>query len=622
MKIERRFVHELRVGDSQGDEMSLVGYAAKFNSPSEDLGGFRETILPGAFSRAIREKQDVRFLMNHSPDKVMGRTKNNTLQLEEDGTGLRFRVMLPNTQDARDLHTLVKRGDVDSCSFAFIAKGQSWEDTASENGDMYANRKLLDVDLQDCSAVTYPAYPDTQVNARALFPEGEPVELRSAIQTLVEKRKKFESDDTKQGEEANDQKSHEASADAHKKASNKEMAYGNMAAAHAHMDASFAHKQAADGKGASKQAQDASKDANHASEVACRAAKEIEEKRAAGQSLVIQSNDKTFPQPFDDKMKSEWCDAYADAFKDAIKKQKLEYQDAVSYAIKEANQKVQPATETPDEVKGGKGKNPTSIKGDIVDTNASGAPPKESVAKKNDDPSNAGRAKEDEKVEERVEAEKNSAPECDCRCASCRDSKHADCTGDPGCRSKRGMGCECNCARCMEGRHSECSMSPMCALGRSHKVSDPDDDMYDPDDDLYDPDYDEERVKAKGKIEDPDDDTDDDDPGEDRGSGKTKKVAGKNLSSSAFAYVGDPEDTSTWKFPVHDKSHAKNALARWGQAKGIPADKKDGVYKKIVSAAKKFGIKVSEEKSANNDEAILAALRARQRMIEIDLEDM
>jgi len=75
---------------------------------------------------------------------------------------------------------------------------------------------------------------------------------------------------------------------------------------------------------------------------------------------------------------------------------------------------------------------------------------------------------------------------------------------------------------------------------------------------------------------------------------RTKTVDGKQLSAGAFAFVGDPDDTSTWKYPVMDADHARNALARWGQHKGIPSDKEAGVYAKIVAAAKKFGIDVTE----------------------------
>jgi len=90
--------------------------------------------------------------------------------------------------------------------------------------------------------------------------------------------------------------------------------------------------------------------------------------------------------------------------------------------------------------------------------------------------------------------------------------------------------------------------------------------------------------------------------------GKTKRIAGEDLSSSAFAYVGDKEKTETWKFPLHfstpekSKRHVQNALARWSQAKDIPADKKAGVRSKIVAAAKKYGIQVEEEEKADKAE--------------------
>lgn len=75
---------------------------------------------------------------------------------------------------------------------------------------------------------------------------------------------------------------------------------------------------------------------------------------------------------------------------------------------------------------------------------------------------------------------------------------------------------------------------------------------------------------------------------------KTKSVGGTELPSSAFAYVGDPEDTSTWKLPVHDASHARNALARFNQTEGIPSGEKAKVHAKIVAAAQKHGVDVSK----------------------------
>src|SRR5262249_31377443 len=79
--------------------------------------------------------------------------------------------------------------------------------------------------------------------------------------------------------------------------------------------------------------------------------------------------------------------------------------------------------------------------------------------------------------------------------------------------------------------------------------------------------------------------------------GRTKRVDGVDLPASAFAYVGDPERTATWKLPIEfpnedqTKRHIRNALARFSQTLGIPSSEKAGVLKKIQAAAKRYGIK-------------------------------
>src|ERR1700746_3068796 len=103
-KTERRTVNASLRAEQSEDLYQIRGYAATFNSPSKDLGGFTETIAPGAFKRALKEGQEVKFLFNHSADYVCGRTGNNTLTLEEDERGLKFRCQLnPNVTWHRDL---------------------------------------------------------------------------------------------------------------------------------------------------------------------------------------------------------------------------------------------------------------------------------------------------------------------------------------------------------------------------------------------------------------------------------------------------------------------------------------------------------------------------------------
>lgn len=82
---------------------------------------------------------------------------------------------------------------------------------------------------------------------------------------------------------------------------------------------------------------------------------------------------------------------------------------------------------------------------------------------------------------------------------------------------------------------------------------------------------------------------------------KTKRVAGEDLVFSAFAYVGDKKDPSTWKLPLHfstdtkSAAHVRNALSRFDQTQGIPSSEKKDVKAKIIAAAKKYGINVAED---------------------------
>lgn len=146
-----------------GDKPGITGHAAVFNQLSEDLGGYREKIQPGAFTDTIKDG-DVRALWNHDPNFILARTKSGTLRLAEDNTGLKIDADLPDTTFARDLLKSIDRGDVDQMSFGFMVlpDGSSWR---MEEGTLV--RTLLKVELFDVSPVTFPAYPQTDVSARA-----------------------------------------------------------------------------------------------------------------------------------------------------------------------------------------------------------------------------------------------------------------------------------------------------------------------------------------------------------------------------------------------------------------------------------------------------------------------
>jgi HK97 family phage prohead protease len=174
-KIERRTftIKNVEARQAEDGTMRLSGYAAVFNDDSVPLP-FIERIAPGAFRKTLTETPDVRLLINHE-GLPMARTKNGTLRLKEDETGLYMDADLPDTQAARDLYTLVERGDIDQMSFAFRVIRQTWNEGRTE-------RTLTELSLADgdVSVVTYPAYPTTTVEARE--------QLKAAMQAVKEGR--------------------------------------------------------------------------------------------------------------------------------------------------------------------------------------------------------------------------------------------------------------------------------------------------------------------------------------------------------------------------------------------------------------------------------------------------
>ena len=155
--LERRYFNaaELRV---DADTNGIAGYAAVFRSWSEDLGFFKEEIAPGAFTRTIKNA-DVRALINHDPNLIIGRTKNGTLRLAEDDKGLSYEVDLPETSYAADLRESIKRKDITQNSFGFRTVKDEWSDDGKR-------RTLREVELFDISPVTFPAYRQTNVKLR------------------------------------------------------------------------------------------------------------------------------------------------------------------------------------------------------------------------------------------------------------------------------------------------------------------------------------------------------------------------------------------------------------------------------------------------------------------------
>jgi uncharacterized protein len=142
----------------------LAGYAIRYNSPSQDLGGFTEICSPGMLTRTLKENPDVLCLRDHKSELLLGRTSAGTLALTEDAQGLAFVVTLPKTAIGDDTAENVRLRNLSGCSFGFVVadSGDRWEQKGTQ-----LVRTLLDVDLFEISITSFPAYSATSVNTRS-----------------------------------------------------------------------------------------------------------------------------------------------------------------------------------------------------------------------------------------------------------------------------------------------------------------------------------------------------------------------------------------------------------------------------------------------------------------------
>ena len=167
---------ELRAAGDNG--VRVVGYASTYDQPypiygGPEAGGFNETIKAGAFDKSVRERDDVRFLVNH--DGVpLARTKSGTMTLDADEVGLLVDADLdPMSPTVAGLRSAMERGDMDQMSFAFQVVKQSWSPD-------YSERAILEVKLYDVSVVTFPANDQTL----ALIGAGVRAEPLEALELL------------------------------------------------------------------------------------------------------------------------------------------------------------------------------------------------------------------------------------------------------------------------------------------------------------------------------------------------------------------------------------------------------------------------------------------------------
>lgn len=166
-KIEIRNNPSGIVTRAEGDSRTVKGRAVVFNAWSEDLGGFREKIAPGALDGVI-ERSDIFALLDHRRDRgILGRSKRGdqvSLRLNVTDAGLDYEFEAPDTALGNELLSCLERGEIDGSSFAFTVLEDQWERV----GDEY-QRTITKIDeLYDVSPVYSPAYSQTTCDLRGL----------------------------------------------------------------------------------------------------------------------------------------------------------------------------------------------------------------------------------------------------------------------------------------------------------------------------------------------------------------------------------------------------------------------------------------------------------------------
>ena len=164
---QRSYNFEVRAEESDAGNI-ITGRPIVYNSRT-DLGWFDEIIEPGALNNT--DLTDVRFLVNHDTSKIpLARSRrnngNSTMQLTVDNEGMGIRVTLDteNNSEARALYSAVQRGDISGMSFMFGIRDEEWDDLDTD----HPTRRIKDIStVVEVSAVTFPAYESTEINARS-----------------------------------------------------------------------------------------------------------------------------------------------------------------------------------------------------------------------------------------------------------------------------------------------------------------------------------------------------------------------------------------------------------------------------------------------------------------------
>jgi len=187
--IERRFFKSaFEIRQEEGKTPALRGYALRFGS-TYDMGWYTESVDRDALSKA--DMSDVRILLNHDPNLILGRTTAGTARVGVDDVGMWYEVDLPGSPNGENARVAVERGDIDQSSWGFRFRTDSTGRRIGDKWDMRngkEHRTITDVaTVFDASPVTFPANPDTSVAKRSFedwSEETKPVDMTDTYKKL------------------------------------------------------------------------------------------------------------------------------------------------------------------------------------------------------------------------------------------------------------------------------------------------------------------------------------------------------------------------------------------------------------------------------------------------------
>lgn len=164
---QRSYCFEVRAEETERGKV-ITGRPIVYNSRT-DIGFFDEIIESGALDNA--DLTDVRFLVNHDLSRIpLARSRRNNgnstmlLTVDADGMGIRVDLDTENNTEARALYSAVERGDISGMSFMFGVRDEEWDNLESE----HPTRRIKAIStVVEVSAVTFPAYNSTTINARS-----------------------------------------------------------------------------------------------------------------------------------------------------------------------------------------------------------------------------------------------------------------------------------------------------------------------------------------------------------------------------------------------------------------------------------------------------------------------